>query len=85
MRYEKGELVYSPSDLMVFMESPFASWCERLIILDPEYKKFMVMITSRGCPQDAPSTSVGQAETRGFARLCTAAKVTQFVVTGRNK
>ena len=41
MRYEKGELVYSPSDLMVFMESPFASWCERLKILDPEFKKLM--------------------------------------------
>jgi len=29
MRKENGQIIYSPSDLVTFWKSPFASWCER--------------------------------------------------------
>lgn len=36
MKIRNGQRVYSPSDLIVFMESPFASWMDRLRLEDPE-------------------------------------------------
>ena len=33
---DKGARVFSPSDLIRFMESPFASWMERLRLERPE-------------------------------------------------
>ena len=35
MRKAQGAILYSPSDLIRFMESPFASWMERLHLEDP--------------------------------------------------
>ena len=35
-RNQNGMLIYSPSDLMRFMESPFASWMERLRLDRPD-------------------------------------------------
>ncbi len=32
----RGVLIYSPSDLVLFMRSPFASWLERKLIEDPD-------------------------------------------------
>lgn len=36
MNFQHGSLVYSPSDLTLFMESPFASWMEHLALVSPE-------------------------------------------------
>ena len=36
MRKIDGQLVYSPSDLVVFLESPFASWMNRQYLEDPD-------------------------------------------------
>ena len=35
MRKHQGRILYSPTDLIRFMESPFASWMERLRLEDP--------------------------------------------------
>lgn len=35
MRKHNGSILYSPTDLIRFMESPFASWMERLRLEDP--------------------------------------------------
>jgi uncharacterized protein len=36
MYIQHGTLMYSPSDLTLFMESPFASWMEHLAIVAPD-------------------------------------------------
>lgn len=36
MNYNNGTLIFSPSDLTLYMESPFASWMEHYAILFPE-------------------------------------------------
>lgn len=36
--YKQAEkIIYSPSDLTLFMESPFASWMERLTLHHPDF------------------------------------------------
>ena len=35
MKKSQGHIIYSPTDLIRFMESPFASWMERLRLEDP--------------------------------------------------
>lgn len=35
MKKQQGSILYSPTDLIRFMESPFASWMERLRLEDP--------------------------------------------------
>lgn len=37
MHYQDGALVFSPSVLMLFMVSPFASWVERLTLENPDH------------------------------------------------
>ena len=37
MHYLDDTLVFSPSDLIVFMASPFASWMERLTLEHPDH------------------------------------------------
>jgi predicted RecB family nuclease len=39
MKRENNALLFSPSDLVRFVQSPFASWMERLCLEDPENKK----------------------------------------------
>lgn len=39
MRYKNGQIVYSPSDLINFMESPFTSWMDRLFLEKPPHLK----------------------------------------------
>ena len=41
MRLLSGKFLYSPSDLITFMESPFASWMEKAKILDPSFQELM--------------------------------------------
>ena len=41
MRFQSGKFLYSPSDLITFMESPFASWMEKANILDPSFEELM--------------------------------------------
>ncbi|WP_326519334.1 TM0106 family RecB-like putative nuclease [Acinetobacter sp. CAAS 2-6] len=36
MKYQDNSFVYSPSDLILFMESPFASWMEHLACVAPD-------------------------------------------------
>ena len=36
MKKDQSTLIYSPSDLVLFMRSPFASWLERKLIEDPD-------------------------------------------------
>lgn len=36
MYIESNELVFSPSDLTQFMDSPFASWMEHLALTNPD-------------------------------------------------
>ena len=36
MKKSQSGLIYSPSDLILFMRSPFASWLERKLLEDPE-------------------------------------------------
>jgi predicted RecB family nuclease len=50
-------LVFSPSDLMLYMESPFASWMERLALESPGH----------GIPQDPEDTLLGLLATKGLA------------------
>jgi uncharacterized protein len=35
MRKSQGTILYSPTDLIRFIESPFASWMEHLRLEDP--------------------------------------------------
>ena len=37
MQYLDNSFVFSPSDLMLFMVSPFASWMERLTLEQPDH------------------------------------------------
>ena len=37
MHYQESTLVFSPTDLMLFMASPFASWMERLALEHPDH------------------------------------------------
>ena len=41
MRFQSGKFLYSPSDLITFMESPFASWMEKVNILDHSFQELM--------------------------------------------
>ncbi|WP_338010471.1 hypothetical protein [Legionella oakridgensis] len=36
MYLEAGQIVFSPSDLTQYMDSPFASWMEHLALTNPE-------------------------------------------------
>jgi uncharacterized protein len=36
MYTEKNQIIYSPSDLTLYMDSPFASWMERRALIKPE-------------------------------------------------
>ncbi|MGL5743353.1 MAG: hypothetical protein ACRCXC_12890 [Legionella sp.] len=36
MHIESNQFVFSPSDLALFMESPFASWMEHLAVSHPD-------------------------------------------------
>lgn len=36
MYHETGSIIFSPSDLTLFIQSPFASWLEHLLITNPE-------------------------------------------------
>ncbi|MFT6779425.1 MAG: hypothetical protein ACJAV1_003368, partial [Paraglaciecola sp.] len=38
MKREQGRLLFSPSDLVRFVQSPFASWMQRLCLEVPETK-----------------------------------------------
>jgi predicted RecB family nuclease len=38
MKYLENRLLFSPSDLVRYIQSPFASWMERLCLEQPEYK-----------------------------------------------
>lgn len=57
MRKQSGQLIFSPSDLITFMHSPFASWMEREKLERPEVAKEMD-------PEDAMLASL---QTKGFA------------------
>ena len=41
MKFQAGEFHYSPSDLITFMESPFASWMEKARLLDSSINHLM--------------------------------------------
>ena len=41
MQLLSGKFIYSPSDLINFMESPFASWMEKAKIIDPSFQEFI--------------------------------------------
>ena len=41
MRFENNILIFSPSDLMTFQESPFASYMERWRLIDPTVESYM--------------------------------------------
>jgi hypothetical protein len=43
MKREQGRLLFSPSDLVRYVQSPFASWMQRLCLEVPETKKFMAL------------------------------------------
>src|ERR1700760_1548781 len=36
MYIESNQIIYSPSDLTLYMDSPFASWMEHLALTNPE-------------------------------------------------
>ncbi len=36
MHHKKNQIIYSPSDLTLYMDSPFASWMEHMAIIKPE-------------------------------------------------
>ncbi|MGS2719349.1 hypothetical protein [Paraglaciecola aestuariivivens] len=38
MKRENDELLFSPSDLVLYMQSPFSTWIERLSIVQPQTK-----------------------------------------------
>ena len=40
MHSEKNQIIYSPSDLTLYMDSPFASWVEHMAIIKPELLSF---------------------------------------------
>ena len=41
MYIEAGQLIYSPSDLTLYMDSPFASWMEHSMLINPELLSFV--------------------------------------------
>jgi len=57
MRKQSGQLIFSPSDLITFMHSPFASWMEREKLERPE-------VANEMDPEDAMLASL---QTKGFA------------------
>ena len=36
MYIETDRIIYSPSDLTLYMDSPFASWMEHSVLINPE-------------------------------------------------
>ena len=36
MYFETDRIIYSPSDLTLYMDGPFASWMEHLVLINPE-------------------------------------------------
>lgn len=55
MYIEAGQLIYSPSDLTLYMDSPFASWMEHSVLINPELSSFvdvtdemMILLQTRG-------------------------------------
>lgn len=41
MYIEKDQITYSPSDLTLYMDSPFASWMEHSLLINPEMSSFV--------------------------------------------
>ena len=56
LHYEEPIRIYSPSDLITFMESPFASAMERSALNDPELRKLV----------DPPDNLLTSLQNRGF-------------------
>lgn len=57
MHKKHGQLYYSPSDLTRYMESPFASWMDRLAVEHPE----------RAPEKDSTNALMGALAQKGFA------------------
>jgi hypothetical protein len=53
MRRIDGELVFSPTDLVTYFQSPFASWMDRALFEDQSW-------SSRRDPEDALMTSLSK-------------------------
>ena len=55
MHKEENKIIYSPSDLTLYMDSPFASWMEHKAIINPELlthadpmDEMMILLQSKG-------------------------------------
>ena len=46
MYYKNTEIHYSPSDLITFLESPFASHMERSLLEDKSVSKYLILKTN---------------------------------------
>lgn len=57
MQLKHGKYFFSPSDLICFMDSPFASWMDR----------FAMEFPSRAPQKDADDALIGVLQTKGFA------------------
>jgi uncharacterized protein len=59
MKLSNGIPIYSPTDLIVFVESPFASWMDRRYLEDPdslspdEDDPFMQILQTRGIAHES--------------------------------
>ncbi len=75
MRYINGKLIFSPSDLVVFAESEFASWMDRCHKEDPsrfamdEADPLMLILGEKGATHEAKVYERLKTEARSFADL----------------
>jgi hypothetical protein len=69
MYQENGKLIFSPSDITLYMESPFASWMEHYAVLYPELlpepdvqDELMVLLQKKGGAHERGILSKLQSE-----------------------
>ena len=60
MKLHNDNLIFSPSDLILFLESPFASWMEHFSLISPEALAFkdqddamMLMLQDKGAEHES--------------------------------
>ena len=71
MHKEENKIIYSPSDLTLYMDSPFASWMEHKAIVNPELAthadpvdEMMILLQSKGAQNlgsNSPLTMITSA------------------------
>ncbi|NLJ51465.1 MAG: TM0106 family RecB-like putative nuclease [Alcaligenaceae bacterium] len=76
MYYDNSRLVFSPSDVVQFVDSPFASWMERLVLVNPDQvaqadadDSFMSMLQDKGASHEKALLETFKAQGKSIAMI----------------